>query len=296
MKVNTMFLKPIYSLCFFLPFTFLVTLLPMSSSLFADRILLNDGGLLRGKLIGVEGRSYRFRRLDGKTENVPKYSIKKLALRGSKPEMGYECFFTRLLVGVGSSEYELNLGSQQAAVQSKGDESSSFGPRLGLEAGWQVLDYKLALHGGVDYTGLILFGDSDTKFSYASLNLGASYYLPFQILSPYIHYVGLQFRVPLGGTLEFHSDIGNGKTPLAIPIESGGLGFGISIGKEWYASDRIVYGVAFSYTTDSLKTPARTAQGDASSVSPGASSQRVQFQETQSTLDHVGFTFTLAYD
>ena len=184
-------------------------------------------------------------------------------------------------------------------------ESSYLSSRLGLEAGWQVIDYQLALHGGLEHTYLLPIEDTDTKFSYTSLTLGASYYFSFEklfggmlkTLSPL--YISPQIRLPLQASFQTKYSLGGQEAIVEPPLEGDGIGFGFSLGKEWYASDRLLYGVALTYTRDSFKSPSKNVQSSVSAgagTGTGTTTLDIELRDTKSSLEYMGILFTIAFD
>ena len=188
---------------------------------------------MRGRVLSIGVKDYKFEDAQGRKISVPKNKITKVTFSRGKPEMGYESFFTRALVSVGSSEYDLSFAVRGISGSSP-KESSYLSSRLGLEAGWQVIDYQLALHGGLEHTYLLPIEDTDTKFSYTSLTLGASYYLSFEklfggilkVLSPL--YISPQVRLPLQASFQTKYSFGGQEAIVEPSLEGDGIGFGFS--------------------------------------------------------------------
>ena len=215
-----------------------------------------------------------------------KNKITKITFSGGRSERGYERFFARLLLGMGAAEYGITLNAER-------ELKSTHPPlRLGVEAGWQVIDYHLALHGGLEYNHSNFTKSVDPSYNYLNLNLGASYYLPLNF------YISPQVRLILNGSASFQSE--HVTEEINVPIEGEGLGFGISIGKEWYTDTRMIWGVALTYTRDSLKSQpdilGGLPQGDPVPILGTPSRPIVELTETQTELDYIGITFSLAYD
>ena len=124
-----------------LPLLFAVGLgLASFSPLLADRIYLRNGNMLRGKVLRIGVNHYKFQKSsDSKVENVAKSKITKVIFSRGRSERGYDRFFARLLVGMGTADYGISLNEGERELK-----SSHPLLRLGAEAGYQVIDYHLA--------------------------------------------------------------------------------------------------------------------------------------------------------
>ena len=94
-------------LCLF----FIALALALSPALYADRIYLNEGNVLRGKVISIGVGDYKFENANGTPQTVPKYKITKVSFSRGKSERGYERFFARALAGIGGAENSLTLSN-----------------------------------------------------------------------------------------------------------------------------------------------------------------------------------------
>ena len=251
---------------------------------------------MRGKVLSIGVNHYKFQRSsDNKIENVLKREIKKVIFSGGRSERGYEKFFARLLTGMGPAEYGITLNESLPL------KSSHPLLRLGVEGGWQVIDYHLALYGGLEYTHSNFYDSGENSYSYTNLNFGASYFLPIPSRWPrllYNTYLGLQLRVTLGGSSSFYSDSLPEK--INAPIEGEGVGFGIRLGKNFYTNDWKIWGLALHYTRDRFKSQEKENIGFAKvgpvSIPGTPSLPGADITGSQEELDTFGFTFSLSYD
>ena len=219
-----------------------------------------------------------------------------------KSERGYDRFFARALAGIGGAENSLTLSNLNAPSEAKSEIQSEHLPlRLGLEAGYQVLDYHLALHGGFEYThsDLPLLKNEDASYNYLTLNLGASYYLPIPSKWPrLLHntHFGVQLRLPLDASVSFTSSHIDGE--VKTPLEADGLGLGLSLGKEWYTSDWKIWGVSLSYSIDRFQIPEQKVNAPAVGPVgiPGTPAQPQFKISGVSEMRTIGLNFSLAYD
>ena len=88
----------------FLYLTFLLCFSPLS--LFADRVYLRDGRILRGKILRIEASHYKLKKSDASTERVPKSEVKKVIFGREKTEKGYDKFFLRSSFHFVQTSYE----------------------------------------------------------------------------------------------------------------------------------------------------------------------------------------------
>ena len=268
---------------------------PSSGALFADRIYLKNGVVLRGKVLSIGARDYKFEGSSGgKPKNVAKNEIIKVTFSRGRSERGYADFFARLLVGVGQAEYGIKLNTSREEPELK----STHPPlRLGLEAGWQLIDYSLALHGGFDYSYSNFYSSSEPTYSYLTLSAGLSYYFSIPKLSfAQNMYISSQIRTAQSGSASFSSKFA--EQEANVSIEGEGLGYGISLGKEWYTDTWKIWGVALTYTHDSLKSQQKIIQESNPIIRAVLPNDALgsEVTETQTELDYIGITFSLTYD
>ena len=80
----------------------LLLLLTPCFSLSADRIRLNEGGLLRCKIFFIGVDAYKCRNDNGLAITVPKHKITRITFSGKLAERGYDRFFSRINAGLGA--------------------------------------------------------------------------------------------------------------------------------------------------------------------------------------------------
>ena len=279
---------------YWLPILFLsLSLLPYA--LGADRIYRRNGSMLRGRIVEYGPDYYKIETTSGSKyltiEKVEHDDLEEVIFSQSRSERGYEVFFARLLLGAGFSEYTLSLQGQFLANQ---DNPNATEPltvdapppvRMALQLGVMALPYSLALYSGLDHTHVNFYEATQPGYSYQSLSMGLSYYLPFHNV-----YIGLQGRYVLSGSFLYRAKDAFGSELLAdidFPIEGKGLGFGISLGKEWYTTSWLIWGIALTYTTDSLKKVDKLF---------GRSVNSYTIAESPKGLSYIGIAFTIAYD
>ncbi len=269
-------------------------------SLFADRVYLNNGNLLRGKILRIEAIHYKFEKSSGGVENIPKKQVKKVTFDRGKTERGYDNFFARLLLGAGLSEYGTTVNVKHSGVVKEERELKATYPpvRMGLEVGWMIINYHLALHCGLEYTHSNLLNSEETSYFYQSLTAGLSYYLPFSSFYLDNIYFSAQARMLLSGSAQFKSDYAR---QIDLPFEGEGTGFGLSIGKEWYSSNGwIVWGMTLTYSRDSLKSQKEELQLlsslPSSSLLPRSAAATDAEIITEEKIDYIGIAFSVTYD
>ena len=274
LKRQLLFLASVYfsMLCFLSP-----------AALFADRIFLKDGKVLRGKIVKIEASRYKLKRGDGSTQNVPKSKVIKVIFTHDKFEKGYEKFFVRFSLDLAHAEYRESL-------ELSADNSASIEARhtgilgLSLSPGYMLLDYILALHGGLDYRGVVAAGSRDIRYSYLSLRAGFSYYFDFSLGAYNFSnlYVSPYLGLPLSGSVQ--SDFkGIGEKGASFSFGEGELSYGISFVKEWYGgfySKSVVYGAGINFGRDAFSLDR----------------QGVLIEDASVELYYLGFTFSMSYD
>ena len=112
-------------------------------------------------------------------------------------------------------------------------------------------------------------------------------------------YISSQVRLVLGGSASFQS--AHVAEEIRVPLEGEGIGFGFSIGMERYTDDWKIWGLALTYSRDSLKSQqieGLTVSETRGSVPiPGTPSRpKIGVTETQTELTSIGIVFSLAYD
>ena len=214
----------------------------LGSSLFADRITLTNGEILRGEVLNIGTKSYKFKTLDGTVHNVPKNRIEGIIFSGGLAEKGYGAYFIRSSLTLNQADYNEELAFENDIT---GNISASNMGLLGLalDLGYMLIDHVLALHGGLEYKHAL--SPKELSCSYLSLRTGFSYYfaLPWLsnlYISPYVSYL---LHSSVQSTLE---SVGEIEASLDRPE----LSYGLSLGKEWYGSGRLVYGAGFSLGKD----------------------------------------------
>ncbi len=107
---------------------------------FADRIYLKKGGVLLGKILGIDATHYKFKKKSGQLVDVPKYEVRTVTFSHGEKERGYGSFFMRLLLGTGASGYNVTLQSQPHTPISERVVKAPDTPylRVDIEAGWMV--------------------------------------------------------------------------------------------------------------------------------------------------------------
>ena len=281
----------------------LLVLFGLSFPLSADRIYLKNGNVLRGKVLrgkvfSIGAGNYKFEIAKGVLQIVPRNKIKNVTYSRGKSERGYERFFARINAGLGAAQNTLTISD---ARQQQADGSSEHLPlRLGADAGYQVIDYQLSLHGGLEYSYSDLLKNKDASYNYLVLKLGGSYYLPIPNKWPRLLHntqIGLQARLLLNGSARFSFPNATGGE-VNSAMEADGLGFGLSLAKEWYTSDWKILGVSLSYTLDSFQIPEQETQNRAPVLIPGTpdSASFAGSIEGLSEMSFIGLNFSLAYD
>ena len=274
-------------------FFIVLSLLPRIA--WADRIYHKDG-MLRGKVIEYSPKHYVIKITNGSSytaeERIKHEDIEELVFSQDRSERGYEWFFTRLYLGGGLSEFKIELQGE-FLTKTKGTDvteplvvNSPPAVRAGIETGLMVIPYHLALHVGIDHTHVNFNNETQPSYFYQSLSLALSYYLPFQNI-----YLGLQGRFVIAGSFLYRAIDAFGSESLediAFPIQQGsGLGYGITLGKEWYTRSGIVWGLALSYTNDNLKKVDKTF---------GAGANEYKIKESTEALQYMGIAISLSYD
>ena len=277
----------------------LLVLFGLSFPLSADRIYLRNGNVLRGKVLSIGVGDYKFENANGAPQTVPKNKIRKVIFSRGKSERAYERFFARISAGLGAAQNTLTISDerqQEAEVSSEHLLS-----RLGADAGYQVIDYHLSLHGGLEYSYSDLLKNKDASYNYLVLKLGGSYYLPVPNKWPHLlrnTHIGLQARLLLNGSARFSFPKATGGE-VNSAMEADGIGFGLSLGKEWYTSDWKILGVSLSYTLDSFQIPEQEIQRGPPVVipgTPGGASFAGSIEGGLSEMSFIGLNFSLTYD
>ena len=142
------FWKPKGGGCYSFIFVCLMVSLSFFPS-FADRIYLKKGGVLLGKILGIDATHYKFKKRSGQLVNVPKYKVRSATFSQGQEERGHGRFFMRLLLGTGASGYNVTLQTQARdpsnPINERVVEASEPHLRVDIEAGWTVVDAHLAL-------------------------------------------------------------------------------------------------------------------------------------------------------
>ena len=253
------------------------------SDLWADRIHLIDGKTIKGTVQKFGRKVWEVQKRDGSIEKVPRYKILDLVFNESGVERGYDRFFFRFFTALGSAEYAVEVRDKR---QNRNIVNPHPPLRAGLEVGYMVTVYKLAVHGGFEYSHANFYSTDEPSYNYNTLTLGAIYY---PHLWDWNFYLNPQLRLPLNGSFSFpQEDLGS----VSIPIENGGLGYGLHIGYERHLSDSTMWSVALSYTSDNLKVSKQVLAEDVSRL-PGD----VEVLEDQtSKVDFIGLSFIFTYD
>ncbi len=268
-----------------------------SFGLFADRIYLQNGNILRGKVLNIGATQYKFKKTNGEVENVPKNKITNVIFSRGKVERGYVSFFARLLLSAGvSSEYSVTLQNSPVTINEHELKTTHRPLRADLEVGWMVIPYHLALYVGLEHMRSNLFNSKESRYSYQSATAGLSYYTPFSSFYLNNTYFSVQARMPIGGSFQLKPDY-DYVDQVVLPLKRDGIGFGLSIGKEWYGY--MIWGIAFTYSRDSFQSqqkvlflPPRSVSLPISSLRP----TRTEVIRTQKEIEYIGVTFSITYD
>ena len=273
-----------------------------SGRLFADRIYLKKGPVLRGRVLSIGVEDYRFETSNGKEERVAKSEIIKVIFSRGKLERGYGKFFAGAFAGLGYAQNSLTL-TDNTFGQSNSLESTHAPVSLGLEAGWQVLPYHLALSGGLEYNTSDFFKNEEASYNYLNVNFGLIYSLPIPRKWPRLlnnTHIAIHSRFLLSGSARFrHPSLSDEENAA---IDADGLGFALRIGKEWYSSDWKVWGVALRYTQDRFQTPEQKVRAPALTPElagvpiPGTPRQPIVDLETASKFSNIGIVLSFSYD
>ncbi len=293
---------------------------------FADRIYLKKGGVLLGKLLSIDEIYYKFKKRSGQIVDVPKYTVRRVTFSHGKKERGHGRFFMRLLLGTGVSGYNVTLQTQARDPSNPISERVVEAPephlRVDIEAGWMVVDAHLALVSGIEHTHSNLFNKQEAlkivypfylhthsnllnkqeaSYFYQSLTAGLIYYLP--VSTSYLNgtHLGVQARLPIGGSFRFDSEaLGR----IDLPLERNGIGFGVSIAtREWCSSVPFCWGLALTYSRDSFVSQQRIVStsppippivGGLPNVSNTSLSRAVV--RTQKEIEYLGITLRFSYE
>ena len=277
-----------------------LTFLPLLS-LSADRIYLIEGSMIRGKILSISAGSYKIQSVSGKTQTIPKYDIKNILFARGKAERGYDQFFARLFGAMGLTESNIFLKSGNDIVQLKSGQASS---RLGMDIGWQLINYYLALYTGFDYRTSTFYSSQDPSYNYLSYHAGLSYYFSLPFLRPLFQnlpfgkslfenmYISAQARMFVNGSASLnYREI---QSSPSFPLEGNGLGYGLSLGMEEYISDSQIWGVALTYSIDRFQNQTNFL-GVSTGLNPGFPSG-VDIQSKETEFTSIGITFSLTYD
>ncbi|RPI89855.1 MAG: hypothetical protein EHM32_12185 [Spirochaetales bacterium] len=240
-----------------------VVLFLWGSALFADEIHLNDGQVMRGKIIKVTERTIEYDPEgdepfdvlprgqilkivydDGKTVNLNEGAEpieKPLVSHGAGDAVAsdkkgvhrHDGFFFRTQLGLG--------GGRTVIKDFNGDDFETKGTAttLNLQIGYAIFEnFVLFLENGVSvmpeskvkHISAVTKSDKKNDVAISTFGLGLSWYLmPYNIhLSPLFFFSVTEYDGPV----------------LKGDSEGGG-GLGLSIGKEWWVSDNWGLGVAF---------------------------------------------------
>ena len=169
-----------------------------------------------------------------------------------------------------------------------------------MDGGYQVLTDHLALYGGLEYSYSDISKNEDASYNYLTLNLGGMYFFPIPSKWPRLFHnthIGAQARLLLKGSARF-SFPGAVGGEVNSAMKADGVGFGLSLGKEWYTSDWKIWGLSLSYTLDSFQIPeqkvARRESVNLPSISGTPSAPDVI--KGTSKMSFIGLHFSLAYD
>ena len=271
-------------------------------SLSADRIYLYEGTPLRCKIFNIGVNAYKCRGSNGQVITVPKHKIARITFSGKMADRGYDAFFSRINAGLGSAQNTSSIAqSQSNTLQGKTNIVSGHLPlRLGVDGGWQVLANHLALYAGIEYSYSDLLKNKNASYNYLTLNLGGMYFFPIPSKWPRLFYnthLGLQARLLLSGSARFsfsgYGGAAGGEVNTAMKAE--GLGFGLSLGKEWYSSDWKIWGLSLSYTLDSFQNSFLVSDQKFKIGAPVPIPDFRTFKGT-SKMSFIGLHFSLAYD
>ena len=270
-------------------FSLCCALLVFSSALFADRIKMLDGRVLRGKVIKITAKGYTFRKTDGSLQNVAKAQISKVTFTGKASEKAYVDYFARAYWGMGIAAY-----SEEGIIQSstgrpfiKEQKSLDIPLRLGLEMGWMAIANSLAVHGGLEHNQSQVLQENDLSYSYLNLTAGVSWYFAIDYLGINLDnlYLRPQIRLPLQGSVRSSSEdqIFGSYTikQKNAPLEGEGLSYGLSLGKEWLW-DSFVWGLALSYSVDNFQVK--------------RSDTLAALEAVPATVQYYGIDFSISYD
>ncbi len=246
---------------------FLGTFLISNDSLLADRLHLENGTVLRGKIVNVNPKQYKFQNSDGSIVEVNKLEVKQAMFSATGlEEIGYIDFFVRMSIGTGRAVYEEESSQQLTGNTDPLPTEASHSPlntlRIGVQPGWVMYNNNcssLALHSGFEYHLSGPLKIDDLNYSYLSLIIGLSYYF-----SPWNIYISPQMRLPLFGSVSTHLESsfdGGPRQDEKANIQEDGLGFGFSVGKEWLTQENFIWGLALSYSEDYLSLD-RSSQGE----------------------------------
>ena len=224
------------------------------TELFADRIYLRNGKIVRGKVLRIGVQDYKLKKSDGTTQKIPKHAITKVIFSRGRSEKGYEKFFLRGSLDIARAEYKESL--DLIGGNSANARTTHWGVLgLNLSYGYMLVDYLLALHGGLDYKNtilagsdnIILAGSDNIRYSHLSLRLGVSYYFDLYGFSNL--YVNPYVRLPLQSSVQTDPEkFGEEK----VSLYEGDLSWGLNLMKEYYG-EGLIYGIGFGFGKDSFR-------------------------------------------
>ena len=203
----------------------------------------------------------------------------------------------RTLFGLGvSGNVDSKLMTERPAATSKTKKKY----KVVLPRNWRatlsiggVVASQLAVHGGLDWQSLYQLEDdknktlkgkaSSTFRSYATLTAGITYYIASAAnlyISPELRTLLFSDRDRTDGTSNYQEKSTN---------KADGIGYGLTIGKEWVISDSKTLGIALSYTSDSHKLDSEYI---GMAISGGAESRSKTEVTDKINLIHLNFSST----
>ena len=100
------------------------------SPLWADRIYLRDGTVIKGVIIEF-GSVYTVQMRDNSKKRVPKYKIQELIFNKSGVERGYDRYYFRFLASLGTAEYTVTAQDKRRAREIPSHPPVRFGAEVG---------------------------------------------------------------------------------------------------------------------------------------------------------------------
>ena len=213
-----------------------------------------------------------------------------------------EGLWVRTLFGIGlAGEEEIsakaNFSGISSKIKSKANVALPYSWHATLSIGGVVVPH-LVVHGGFDWQLLSRLKNAKTKTlkgkaieqagNYTSLTVGITYYIaPAANL-----YISPEFRTLLFSGIDGVSG-GNGEHN-EVTTRSNGLGYSLTIGKEWVMSSSYALGIALGYTRDSYTQTNETTQQ--SSTPMGTLMEIMSKTETSIKTNIVSLNFSSTFN